>query len=52
MESEMVERLSEIEKAIMQSIRRSQERNKKLKQYLVSNHDKLWPQAKEYMESL
>jgi len=49
----MVERLSEIEKTpIMQSMRRSQERNKKLKQYLVSNHDKLWPQAKEYMESL
>jgi hypothetical protein len=43
----------EIEKTpIMQSVRESQEQNKKLKQYLVSNQAKLLPQAKEYMMSL
>jgi hypothetical protein len=40
------------ETPIMKNMRRAQEQNKKLKAYLESNVDKLWPEAREYMKRL
>ncbi len=40
------------ETPIMKSMRKAAEQNKKLKTYLESNEEKLWPEAKEYMKRL